>query len=184
MLEKQIDIKNGQKLKYQDMKKNILKKFKQKPGRKPRAKTTIPKESTNKEIQFSDKVVMELNGLDQADNSHQSSHNSPEKDYDNATQDKDALQLKTKTSMELENNNNQESETKEKLETAKKKPGRPKKRKNPFAIYEVCLLYTSDAADDMQCVDLGGRRIIKKKKHREIRNKRKDKNLKRKKTLR
>ena len=26
----------------------------------------------------------------------------------------------------------------------------------------VCLLYTSDAADDMQCVDLGGRRIIKK----------------------
>ena len=28
---------------------------------------------------------------------------------------------------------------------------------------EDCLLYTSDAADDMQCVDLGGRRIIKKK---------------------
>eukprot|EP00825_Cyclidium_porcatum_P048732 TRINITY_DN8262_c0_g1_i1.p1 TRINITY_DN8262_c0_g1~~TRINITY_DN8262_c0_g1_i1.p1 ORF type:complete len:149 (-),score=15.20 TRINITY_DN8262_c0_g1_i1:5-451(-) len=28
----------------------------------------------------------------------------------------------------------------------------------------TCLLYTSDAADDMQCVDLGGRRIIKKKK--------------------
>ena len=27
----------------------------------------------------------------------------------------------------------------------------------------LCLLYTSDAADDMQCVDLGGRRIIKKK---------------------
>ena len=27
---------------------------------------------------------------------------------------------------------------------------------------KVCLLYTSDAADDMQCVDLGGRRIIKK----------------------
>ena len=27
-----------------------------------------------------------------------------------------------------------------------------------------CLLYTSDAADEMQCVDLGGRRIIKKKK--------------------
>ena len=25
---------------------------------------------------------------------------------------------------------------------------------------ESCLLYTSDAADDMQCVDLGGRRII------------------------
>ena len=27
---------------------------------------------------------------------------------------------------------------------------------------QTCLLYTSDAADDMQCVDLGGRRIIKK----------------------
>ena len=27
----------------------------------------------------------------------------------------------------------------------------------------TCLLYTSDAADDMQCVDLGGRRIIKKR---------------------
>ena len=30
----------------------------------------------------------------------------------------------------------------------------------------ICLLYTSDAADDMQCVDLGGRRIIKKKKRK------------------
>ena len=27
-----------------------------------------------------------------------------------------------------------------------------------------CLLYTSDAADDLLCVDLGGRRSIKKKK--------------------
>ena len=26
-----------------------------------------------------------------------------------------------------------------------------------------CLLYTSDAADDLLCVDLGGRRIISKK---------------------
>src|SRR5450756_1490541 len=32
---------------------------------------------------------------------------------------------------------------------------------DPFSI---CLLYTSDAADDLLCVDLGGRRIIKKKK--------------------
>ena len=30
-------------------------------------------------------------------------------------------------------------------------------------LREVCLLYTSDAADDLLCVDLGGRRIIKKK---------------------
>ena len=29
---------------------------------------------------------------------------------------------------------------------------------------DVCLLYTSDAADDLLCVDLGGRRIINKKK--------------------
>eukprot|EP00657_Telonema_sp_P-1_P007458 TRINITY_DN27340_c0_g1_i1.p1 TRINITY_DN27340_c0_g1~~TRINITY_DN27340_c0_g1_i1.p1 ORF type:complete len:132 (+),score=59.38 TRINITY_DN27340_c0_g1_i1:93-488(+) len=28
----------------------------------------------------------------------------------------------------------------------------------------VCLLYTSDAADDLLCVDLGGRRIIKQNK--------------------
>ena len=27
---------------------------------------------------------------------------------------------------------------------------------------DACLLYTSDAADDLLCVDLGGRRIIKK----------------------
>ena len=33
-----------------------------------------------------------------------------------------------------------------------------------FNKYPTCLLYTSDAADDLICVDLGGRRIIKKKK--------------------
>ena len=31
-----------------------------------------------------------------------------------------------------------------------------------------CLLYTSDAADERSSVDLGGRRIIKKKKKEEI----------------
>ena len=31
------------------------------------------------------------------------------------------------------------------------------------AVELICLLYTSDAADDLLCVDLGGRRIIKKK---------------------
>ena len=30
--------------------------------------------------------------------------------------------------------------------------------------YRACLLYTSDAADERSSVDLGGRRIIKKKK--------------------
>ena len=31
-----------------------------------------------------------------------------------------------------------------------------------------CLLYTSDAADERSSVDLGGRRIIKKKKKKQI----------------
>src|SRR5665213_4470089 len=34
------------------------------------------------------------------------------------------------------------------------------------ALLRDCLLYTSDAADDLLCVDLGGRRIIKKKKYK------------------
>ena len=34
------------------------------------------------------------------------------------------------------------------------------------AGYYSCLLYTSDAADERSSVDLGGRRIIKKKKYR------------------
>ena len=40
-------------------------------------------------------------------------------------------------------------------------------RKPIFSKYDLqypCTLYTSDAADDLPCVDLGGRRIIKKKK--------------------
>ena len=32
-----------------------------------------------------------------------------------------------------------------------------------LARLQVCLLYTSDAADDLLCVDLGGGRIIQKK---------------------
>ena len=32
---------------------------------------------------------------------------------------------------------------------------------------EGCLLYTSDAADERSSVDLGGRRLIKKKKKRQ-----------------
>mgnify|MGYP007111980430 CR=1 FL=1 len=30
-------------------------------------------------------------------------------------------------------------------------------------LRDHCLLYTSDAADDLLCVDIGGRRFIKKK---------------------
>ena len=36
------------------------------------------------------------------------------------------------------------------------------------AEYMACLLYTSDAADERSSVDLGGRRIIKKKKKRGV----------------
>eukprot|EP00831_Metopus_contortus_P012053 TRINITY_DN1483_c0_g1_i1.p4 TRINITY_DN1483_c0_g1~~TRINITY_DN1483_c0_g1_i1.p4 ORF type:complete len:115 (+),score=15.01 TRINITY_DN1483_c0_g1_i1:535-879(+) len=38
---------------------------------------------------------------------------------------------------------------------------------NQLTLYCSCLLYTSDAADDTPCVDLGGRRIIKKKKRQQ-----------------
>ena len=34
--------------------------------------------------------------------------------------------------------------------------------------HKPCLLYTSDAADERSSVDLGGRRIIKKKKKIEM----------------
>ena len=37
------------------------------------------------------------------------------------------------------------------------------KSKGRIILSVTCLLYTSDAADDLLCVDLGGRRIIKKK---------------------
>ena len=36
-----------------------------------------------------------------------------------------------------------------------------------FTCHHGCLLYTSDAADERSSVDLGGRRIIKKKKRRD-----------------
>ena len=46
------------------------------------------------------------------------------------------------------------------------------KRNAPQAVKEKdsgsCLLYTSDAADDLLCVDLGGSRIIKKKNKKTI----------------
>ena len=37
-----------------------------------------------------------------------------------------------------------------------------------FILVNVCLLYTSDAADERSSVDLGGRRIIKKKNIAEL----------------
>ncbi|WP_269399252.1 hypothetical protein, partial [Escherichia coli] len=45
----------------------------------------------------------------------------------------------------------------------------------PHAIIaNICLLYTSDAADDRISVDLGGRRIIKKKKEKKKKHKTND----------
>ena len=41
-----------------------------------------------------------------------------------------------------------------------------KKGRSHSTVFSPCLLYTSDAADDHLSVDLGGRRIIKKKKKR------------------
>ena len=38
--------------------------------------------------------------------------------------------------------------------------------RGPCGAYR-CLLYTSDAADERSSVDLGGRRILKKKKRQE-----------------
>ena len=51
-------------------------------------------------------------------------------------------------------------------ELAKFKPDHDDKLQSLIRLLkenESCLLYTSDAADDLLCVDLGGRRIIKKK---------------------
>ena len=39
---------------------------------------------------------------------------------------------------------------------------------NLYMAYNTCLLYTSDAADERSSVDLGGRRIIKKKTNIEV----------------
>ena len=43
----------------------------------------------------------------------------------------------------------------------------PVERGKLYAESNGCLLYTSDAADERSSVDLGGRRIIKKKKTRQ-----------------
>ena len=46
-------------------------------------------------------------------------------------------------------------------------PPKISRTKNRVKIIFTCLLYTSDAADERSSVDLGGRRIIKKKNKRE-----------------
>ena len=49
-----------------------------------------------------------------------------------------------------------------------------RRRNSPEYNHLLCLLYTSDAADERSSVDLGGRRIIKKK-NKIIKKKRKKK---------
>src|SRR5428012_17545 len=44
-----------------------------------------------------------------------------------------------------------------------KKEAEQSGRRKRSICAQACLLYTSDAADDLRCVDLGGRRLIKKK---------------------
>ena len=46
------------------------------------------------------------------------------------------------------------------LETTGAKVGKDRIVEIAILRVDICLLYTSDAADDTPCVDLGGRRII------------------------
>mgnify|MGYP003381351408 CR=1 FL=1 len=66
--------------------------------------------------------------------------------------------------------------------TAPVHPGRPKLRQGAPCVrserelsglagrHPGCLLYTSDAADERSSVDLGGRRIIQKKKRKQTKS--------------
>ena len=45
----------------------------------------------------------------------------------------------------------------------------PLQRLLNWPLFKPCLLYTSDAADERSSVDLGGRRIIKKRNHKKKR---------------
>ena len=54
-------------------------------------------------------------------------------------------------------------------------------RVETYKISMICLLYTSDAADERSSVDLGGRRIIKKKNKKKTEEKKKKKKTKKKK---
>src|SRR5450756_3239380 len=72
--------------------------------------------------------------------------------------DSDSQEYYEKIAAKVKRHNGQGVEKSEKYYIQKIKPFFVGQR-----IY-YCLLYTSDAADDLLCVDLGGRRIIKKKK--------------------
>eukprot|EP00831_Metopus_contortus_P009155 TRINITY_DN13531_c0_g1_i1.p1 TRINITY_DN13531_c0_g1~~TRINITY_DN13531_c0_g1_i1.p1 ORF type:complete len:247 (-),score=56.38 TRINITY_DN13531_c0_g1_i1:40-699(-) len=61
----------------------------------------------------------------------------------------------------------QEMLSKEKSESLLAIEVNKSKRQDFQRRYISCLLYTSDAADDTPCVDLGGRRNMKKKKNKQ-----------------
>eukprot|EP00831_Metopus_contortus_P082504 TRINITY_DN8938_c0_g1_i2.p3 TRINITY_DN8938_c0_g1~~TRINITY_DN8938_c0_g1_i2.p3 ORF type:complete len:184 (+),score=79.14 TRINITY_DN8938_c0_g1_i2:153-704(+) len=65
---------------------------------------------------------------------------------------------------EQEKKEREEAEEKEREEAEAKAKEEAEAKAKEEAEAKACLLYTSDAADDTPCVDLGGRRIIKKKK--------------------
>src|SRR5678816_3035902 len=46
--------------------------------------------------------------------------------------------------------------------------GGPSRTRTLDPLIKSCLLYTSDAADERSSVDLGGRRIIKKKNYKSV----------------
>eukprot|EP00831_Metopus_contortus_P056746 TRINITY_DN48808_c0_g1_i1.p3 TRINITY_DN48808_c0_g1~~TRINITY_DN48808_c0_g1_i1.p3 ORF type:complete len:121 (-),score=43.17 TRINITY_DN48808_c0_g1_i1:77-439(-) len=78
---------------------------------------------------------------------------------------------KNKSQSETYDRVGKKEEKDEKMEEGKKenrekkvKKERSQETKKLRKRQEDCLLYTSDAADDTPCVDLGGCRIIKKKK--------------------
>ena len=55
--------------------------------------------------------------------------------------------------------------------------GTPESTTAQFTYDKVCLLYTSDAADERSSVDLGGRRIIKQKTQQKKNKKRINKKI-------
>ena len=64
------------------------------------------------------------------------------------------------------NENNELSKTIAEGSVVITQPGR--RATGNWVQYTTCLLYTSDAADERSSVDLGGRRIIKKKNNVEL----------------
>lgn len=140
MLDKMIDVKNGQKLKYQDMKKNILKKQQQKPGRKPKIRVNGQgygndagqnREKAGTAEQRKENVYITPEQLLIREEAIRSLRN-PQIDPDASKADKPG-----EDGRQREDHNRADDRQEEKSKSVKKKPGRPKKKKNPFVIMEI-----------------------------------------------